>query len=479
MIKTFFKDSLIYTIPTFFSRGIAIFLLPLYTSITTPEGLGALDLFLVFGNIIALTIALEITQGVARYIPDTNEKKLNILLASTGLFFTLIMYLIFLFTSLIFHEKINFFITGDKKYVETFQLAIIYIFFNGIFYYLQNLLRFKGRSSQFSIISVLYAFLNLLLTFIFGVIFSYGLEGIFYSLIFSTVISSLLGTYFLRDALVFSINFKLLKKLLSFSLPLVPSSVLVFLSLYVDRYMLNNFIGIEEVGLYSVGARIASAAGLIMIGFQMSISPLIYKNYKNYETPNDLSYIFRIFVVIALFFFMIFSFLSKELILILTSSEYLDVVNIIPILTLTFLFSNMYVFMPGITIRKKTKIILFINLLVAIINVGLNFILIPRYGIMGASAATLFGYFCGFLMYIFFSQKLYYVKHYWFKYSLNFILSISLVFYYYANVSIDNNLLLIIVRLIFVVLLLIMIFLSKLITREDINNLKIFLYKDR
>jgi len=70
LIKFFVRDALIYTLPSVLSRGIGVFLLPIYTRIASPEELGALDLFLVFGNIVSLTVALEISQGVARFIPE-------------------------------------------------------------------------------------------------------------------------------------------------------------------------------------------------------------------------------------------------------------------------------------------------------------------------------------------------------------------------------------------------------------------------
>jgi len=48
LIKFFLRDALIYTLPTVLSRGIGVFLLPIYTHIASPDELGALDLFLVF-----------------------------------------------------------------------------------------------------------------------------------------------------------------------------------------------------------------------------------------------------------------------------------------------------------------------------------------------------------------------------------------------------------------------------------------------
>ena len=67
MLKLFFKDSIIYTIPAILSKGISFLLVPLYTRVLSPGDYGSLELFLIFASIINLTIAFEVTQGVARF----------------------------------------------------------------------------------------------------------------------------------------------------------------------------------------------------------------------------------------------------------------------------------------------------------------------------------------------------------------------------------------------------------------------------
>ena len=67
MFKSFFKNNLTYNIGNIFTLGIAIFLLPIYTKYLSPNEFGIMDLFMVIGTFINLTIALEISQGLGRY----------------------------------------------------------------------------------------------------------------------------------------------------------------------------------------------------------------------------------------------------------------------------------------------------------------------------------------------------------------------------------------------------------------------------
>ena len=87
----------------------------------------------------------------------------------------------------------------------------------------------------------------------------------------------------------------------------MPASALVFVSMYIDRFMINELIGLDAVGIYSIGAKLSLAAAGIMIGFQFAITPLVFKHYKEKDTPKNISKIFRAFVILSLLFYNIFT----------------------------------------------------------------------------------------------------------------------------------------------------------------------------
>jgi O-antigen/teichoic acid export membrane protein len=97
----------------------------------------------------------------------------------------------------------------------------------------------------------------------------------------------------------------------------------------------------------------------------------------------------------------------------LTTPLYLSAWIVIPVIAGAILFSNMYIFMPGMDIAKKTKYITLINVTAGIMNITLNFLLVPFMGIMGAAVATLCSSVIMFILYAYFSQKFYYVPHQW------------------------------------------------------------------
>ena len=477
MLRALTKDTLIYSIPVFVSRGMAIFLLPLYVRIVSQSELGAMDLFLAFGNIAAFTVAFEISQGVARFIPEISNIKKRKIYSATGFIFTLFTYLIFIFICYLFSSDLSYIITGSNYFDFEFKLALVYIFLNGLFYYNQNLLRFEGRSFPFAIASCSYVIFKLTFTIYFGSYLGWGLSAIFISFILSTLIALIITTFFLKDFLITSFQLKPLKRLLSFSLPLVPASAMVFICLYVDRIIVSKLIGLEAAGEYGVGLRLASAFGLIIMGFKMALTPLIYKHYKEDSTPDALAKIFRYFVCTALVFVTTYSLMAREILFVLTTENYFGLTYIVPILTLSFCFMHINVFMPGITIKKKTTIILFINLGIASLNVAANFLLIPYFGLIGAAIATFASSFIGFVIYAHVSQFYYYVKHEWQKLVMNFLFSCSLIFCYFLFFDSFNLLISIILRLTSICLLIGFIIWSNLIKPDEIKYMKWYFSK--
>jgi O-antigen/teichoic acid export membrane protein len=472
LIKFLVRDALTYTLPTVLSRGIGVFLLPIYTHIASPDELGALDLFLVFGNIISLTVALEISQGVARFIPEISDVKQRLAYSSTGLYFTLFMYVLFFITASAFYVELNHFITGKAEYAPFFQFALMYIALNGFFYYFQNQLRFEGKSVSYAIVSVFYVANNLASAFVFGIVYDSGLTAILYSMIVSVLLASLLSLFFLRQSLGLVFKLEPLKQLLKFSIPLVPASMLIFVSLYVDRYMINFLLDLESVGHYSIALRLASAASLVMVGFQMAITPLVYKHYNEPATPETLAVIFKYFLVFAVFFFLIYSLVAEELLILLTTPEFYLVANVIPLLVLALFFSNMYVFMPGIAIRKKMYLIFLISIFAAFINIVLNYFLIPIFGILGAALATAIGFFFAFLCFVFFSQKLYYVPHKWSGFMVLFFTASFFVYLYFCYFVEFDYFYRLVVRLFLVLTLIALMFKLKLITALELLTIK-------
>ncbi|WP_207063728.1 oligosaccharide flippase family protein [Motiliproteus sp. SC1-56] len=476
MIKTFLRDSVIYAIPTLFSRGLALLLIPLYTRVLTPAEYGSFDLLMVFAAVINLTVALEVSQALARFYPDSSESQQR-RYASSAFWFAAACYGLFVILALSFHAPLSRLVMGQNGLEWSFILGVLYIGTNGLFYLVHNQFRWSLRSRSYALISLLVTSVTTLISVWLAYFLTMGIDGLLIGMLSGTVVGLLAGLWGLRNRIGWVFDWNYLRRMLAFSAPLVPSGVAVWLSTYIDRMMVNYYLSVDDVGIYGMGVRLASVATLLMVGFQGALTPLIYRHYKEIQTPAALARIFRLFVALALLLWTTVSLFATGLIELLTTPQYYASHSIVVYLLPAVLLAQMYIFTPGIGIAKKTHWFLWINAGGAVTNLFFNWILIPLWGIKGAAVATLASYLVVFIAFLLVGQRLYYVPHSWGRLVLALFGSIGLIWtglmlpLFYDSFFVANIMLIICVSC--------LIKACGLVTSQDLNVLRSWLSRQR
>lgn len=217
--------------------------------------------------------------------------------------------------------------------------------------------------------------------------------------------------------IILNIGFKLpklknLREYLSFGLPTVPAYLSYWTVDSSDRYIIGILLGTAFVGYYNPGYTLGSIIALIYAPFAFLLPSILPKYYDE----NNIKKV-RIFLEYSLKYFLLFaipaafglSVLSKQVLIILTttaiaSNGYL----ITPFVALSsLLFGISGIINNLIILKKKTKIMGMIWIIAAILNLGLNIILIPYLGIIGAAVTTLLTYSIAFILTIFYLTKIF------------------------------------------------------------------------
>lgn len=409
MLKSFFRDSALYAIANLFTRGISFILLPLYTAVLSPADFGMIDFITVVGSLVAVTTALEVTQGLHRYVPEhlgTEEPKLY---ASTALWFTISCYSLLLIIFNVFADNISvmMFDTADKSLLV--KIASISYLVNAIFYVIQSQLRCELKTKENVACVTLSALCISLFTAVALLVLSTGVEGAILAMIAGNTVGLALAFYLCQSSIGFMFSLKHLKKMLRFSIPLIPSSIGVITAMYIDRISIKEMMSLEDLGIYGVASRVAFITSLLIVGFQQALTPLIYSRYKEPETPKQVAKLFQMFMIAAVVFFLVISLFRHEIVGIIATEKFARAADLIPYLCAAVIFSTLYIFFPGLGIEGKTKIISIISLTTAAVNLALNYFLIPHFGLIGSSFANCFSAALGFICYVYYSQKYYYI----------------------------------------------------------------------
>lgn len=400
------------------AQGISIFLVPFYTRVFTPGDYGVIDLLSIFTSIVTLVLPLQVTQAVARLYLDTEDPDESRTIASSALFFTIAVFLLFVLVAQIIPVQISTALLGDAQYEFLIRVAGVSIFFNGMFYFTQNQLKWMQKPVENSIAAILFSLVTIGLSVLFVLFLDYGVVGVLLGQIGGGLLGAVLGLYYSRASYRLRFDSRRLKSMLKFSLPLVPASFFVFAITIISRLSIKELLTLNDLGLFAIGFRVALIATIIMVGVTSALTPMIYASYRNNETPEQIEKAFRTTLLVAMSVTLAVSLFGREILIVLTTPAYYSASEVIPYLMAAGFLANLQVFVPGLRIRKETRYIAWIHFAASVFCVVANILLISLLGIVGAAIATLLASTCLFAAIAWYSQRRYYIPYRWIDYLL-------------------------------------------------------------
>ena len=415
VLRQFARHSLIYGASTLIVRGLNLLLVPIYTRVLAPADYGLVDLSAVVVAVVGVTVALEIAQGLARHLSEAETSEVRGIYASSALAFAIGAYGLFSVVGLVLAEPLSYLVFGPLAPPGLMQLVVTTATASGILQLVLNVLRWNLRPVSYVACSVTYGVTVIGASSIFVLVLGLDVFGVILGQLTGTIAGTSLALWLARHLFHPAVDRAALGEMLRFSIPLVPSGIAVLITLYIDRLAIRGFMTVADVGLFGVGYRVASIAGLAMIGLQAALTPLIYTNYRDVRMPEQLARIFRTFIGFAIVMVLGLALFAREILVVVSAPAYYDAAVVIPLLAPALLLSSMYIFAPGLAIARRTGPIAAIHIASALTNTALNLSLIPVLGIAGAAVATLFSATLTFGAYMVLSQRHYPVPHDWLR----------------------------------------------------------------
>ena len=451
------KNSVIYSFGNVATKIVGFILLPIYTNSEYLKEVdyGVLTNVEIVTQLLIAILGISLYQSLVRWYWDNNyikkQKRIVFTITISILVFSLICYIPFQF----FIDSLSLFLLNSDDYHYLLKLVYLSAFLQAVIIIPFTLLKLQSKPIIYSISNIFKLFLILSLTLYFVVIKNRNVVGIFEAqCIGNFVLLILLIPYILKN-IEFKFEFGELKELIKYSFPLILASISGVLLSFFDRFGLTKMRGLEDTAIYGFGFKIANTIKLVVISsIQMSITPIIFKKMNDPDAKEFYKNTFFIISLIVLFSILLVSMFSSEIINIFATNKtfYLKSIYVISIISFSFLFGSMKdVVIIGLHIKKKTKIIGSILILIAIINFILNYLLIPLWGIYGASVSTLLAQIIFFIIVLYKAQKVYPIPYEFIRLSLLTLFTVVIViFSYFLNdfrilISISLKLLLIVI----------------------------------
>ena len=412
MLRDLIKEGGLYTIASFLTKGVSLLLIPFYADYFSTEEYGIIAILGIAGALSAAFFSFQLYQGVGRFISPKqtsldDQKKIG----STGFWFTFLSYLTFVLLAFIFKDNLIDLLSEDVRIADsTYIWCLFAVALNGLFNTLSVQLKFLRKTKAFSITTFLYAILNIIFIIIFALGLDYRVDSIYMATIVVSPFLILLQFYYLKDYFIFYLGKLELKKLLKFSSPLIPAALAYLVLNVTDRIFIKEIThSMGQAGIYEMAFKFSSIVSIIIISFQSALAPLIYENHADVGTKKQLTTIFKLFIGIGTIGGLCLSFFSYETLYIFTNEKFYSASVVMPLFYVTVLITGLGMFSPGLHLKDKTRIIPFVVAISAIINVVLNYLFIPDYGILGAALATLISVIINNVVLFVISQKLYHI----------------------------------------------------------------------
>lgn len=381
--KKLATDTVLFTISSFGSKALSLFLTPLYTSVLTTEQYGIADLITTTINFIYPVFTLAISDATLRFAFDKDKSKncifnTSILFVSLSTILLALLYPIFSLVS-----------TDVSTYCGIF--IVTYFLFN-IQSCFSNFIKGIGYTKLFAIQGVVHTAFILVSNILLLLVFKWGLRGYLYSMIIGYVGSILLmflGAKLYRYILPFDFDKSILKEMLKYSIPMIPTLVAWSVNTYIDKYMIIYFYGLSESGIYGVAQKIPTIVTTITSIFTQAWQLSVIENFENDGSDHFFENVYRIFnafMILAVLLFMPFSRLISR---ILFAEAYYRAWTAVPFLLLSSIFSSLASFLAAaFRATKKTDGLMRSVIVGAFINIALNAVLLKPMGIIGAALAT-------------------------------------------------------------------------------------------
>ena len=428
--KKLLKNTVVIGVGQVSSKFLSIILLPLYTSVLQPDEYGLIDLIITYASLVQPILYFQIDQAVFRFLIEyrSDEKnKQTVVYSAINIFFRQSVLLTILCTLAILVLRI-----------EKAWLLCIYAILSMFQTILMQISRGLGKNIIYSISSIIYSTSVFALLFYFvkfdhlsiNKYFLINYIGFFLSILYlihgSKILSSFKKEYYKSQAT---------KKLIKYSLPLIPNALSWWVINVSDRTIIKILLGDGANGIYSIANKfpniLSSLLSIFVLSWTESAAENIQKNNKDKYFAKVLYGSYKVIMAIGLVILSLMPFIFGILV---KNDSYHDAYWQIPILIMSVIFNTFVSILGSVYVAlKKTKEIAKTSIYCAIINIITNLIFINMIGLTAASISTLIAFFSMTLYRLIDIKKYIAIKINLSSIFVPLLLSVLIIINYYLN----------------------------------------------
>lgn len=386
------KDSIVYGLGSALTSFIGIALVPLLTRIFSPSEYGAIDLLVSIVFLANVVFAFGFDSATAILFFDTDEEEERKRVLFTGTAFVVGVATIAVLVLLPFGPQLSRVLFDTDQHAAAIRFTLATIPFLLCIGFGLAALRYHFARRRYLIAVAVNVIATIGLTYLFLLPLSLGVRGYFLAWLSTGVLTTVVLFWLVRKSLRAAFSGTTLRSLLVLGLPLVPAGLAGWSLSLINRFFLNG-VSQEVLGWFSLGVKISSILGLAVAAIQLAWGPFALSLAKHPGAQVVYAKVLTVFTAVAGFCALLLAAFAPEFIAVVSDPDFAPASRIVGILSLGLVaYGSYYIVSIAANVAKKTAHVSWTTALAAGVNILLNALLIPRFGMMGAAAATLVAY---------------------------------------------------------------------------------------
>ena len=408
-------QSAVYGLGGLVSRVLAVLLLPLYTAYLDPHDLGAVGVLIALNAVLVTILRGGVSSAFFRFWFDSPDPERRRTVLRTSFWFTMGMATLGLVAGWAFASPIADALSLDGEvWLVRAQFVALWAQMN--YEQLTSVFRVEQRASRFLAASLANVAITIAATVVLVVGFDKGALGVIVGNFTGTLAVYLALVAYRREQLGLELDRPLLREMQRFGWPLVPSALALIAINFSDRLFIAHLASLAEVGRYELGSRIASAMVLLLTAFRMAWPGFAYSIEDEDEARNTYAFVLTYLVTLASWAALGLGLLAPWLVRLLAPSNdafWPGERVVAPLAFAAALFAGYIVVSIGIGRARRTGFNWVVTGTAAAVNIGLNAVLVPKYGMEGSAAAAVVAFAVLFVFMSAHAQRIYPVPYQW------------------------------------------------------------------
>lgn len=407
------RHSAIYGLGGLVSRILATVLLPLYTHYLPPGSYGRVEIVTAATAVLAIVLQLGISSAFFRFYFDAKEDVERLVVVRTSFWFTMAMSTVGLVLGLVLASPLAH-VLGLGDDATLVRAGAVGLWAQTNYQQLTALFRVEERSAQYALASVANVLITVAAMVVFVAVFQWGAVGLVVGNFTGTLVVYLALLAYRNEQLGLQFDRKLFRQMQKFGMPLVPSALALWTINFVDREFIVQFKDAAEVGVYSAAVKIAGVITFVMVAFRTAWPAFAYSIEDDRDAKRTYSFVLTYLLTLSCWVALALGALAPWLVRLLTDPRYQRAENGVAVLAFAgAVYAGYTVLAIGSGRARKTQLNWVVTGAGAAVNVGLNFWLVPRYGMVGAAVSTAVAYAVLFVGMTLYAQRVYPVAYQW------------------------------------------------------------------